>query len=77
MARSLAEVGLIPGVLACAYAVALAVAVVYLGEHYAVDVLAGLVVAEAVRKVERLAQPVAERLGEAVAGLERLARAGA
>jgi hypothetical protein len=40
------------------YVGAAAFAVVYLGEHYLVDVLAGLAVAQLVRRAEPLAAPL-------------------
>jgi membrane-associated phospholipid phosphatase len=56
--------------LASAYAAALAFAVVYLGEHYVVDLAAGLALAECVRRATPLAQPLAEAVSRAVAALE-------
>ncbi len=44
-AMLLAEVGAAPGAIAGAYAIALGLALLYLGEHYLVDLLAGLGVA--------------------------------
>ncbi len=49
-------------------------ALVYLGEHYVVDLVAGLALAEGVRAGTPLARPVAERLSSAVRALEALAR---
>lgn len=69
----LAEVGPAAGAAGFAYAGVLGFALVYLGEHYAVDLLAGGALALAVRRLERpLGRPVA-RLGHAVAALEGLA----
>ena len=48
-AHVLAEVGPVPGALGWTYASALGFALVYLGEHYVIDLLAGLALAESVR----------------------------
>jgi membrane-associated phospholipid phosphatase len=69
----LAEVGQLPGALAGAYAVTLGFALVYLGEHYVVDLLAGAALTVAVRRVGPRAGPALGRLARAVANLERLA----
>jgi membrane-associated phospholipid phosphatase len=50
-------------------------ALVYLGEHYVVDLAAGLALAAAVRAGAPLAAPAAERLGRALQQLEVAARA--
>ena len=57
-ARALMEVNPLFGVAGWLYAAGAAAAVVYLGEHYVVDVLAGLAVAELVHRAEPLAAPV-------------------
>jgi membrane-associated phospholipid phosphatase len=57
-AHVLADVGHVPGALGWTYALSLGFALVYLGEHYVVDLLAGLALAEGVRA----AAPAAERL---------------
>jgi membrane-associated phospholipid phosphatase len=69
----LAEVGLLPGALGFSYAIVLGFALVYLGEHYVVDLLAGAALAGAVRRLERPAGPVLARVGRAVAALEAMA----
>ena len=46
------------GAIGWIYVAGAAFAVVYLGEHYVVDVLAGLVVAEIVHHAEPLAAPL-------------------
>jgi membrane-associated phospholipid phosphatase len=48
-AHVLDEVGTVPGALGWAYASTLGFALVYLGEHYVIDLLAGLALAESVR----------------------------
>ncbi len=55
------------------YAVALAFALVYLGEHYVVDLLAGAGIVIAVRRGERLVEPMANAVSRALQRLERLA----
>jgi membrane-associated phospholipid phosphatase len=57
-AHVLTDVGRVPGILGWSYAISLGFALVYLGEHYVVDLLAGLALAEGVRNLA----PVAERV---------------
>jgi membrane-associated phospholipid phosphatase len=57
------------------YASVLGFALVYLGEHYVVDLAAGLALAAAVRAGAPLLAPTAERLGRALQQLEAAARA--
>jgi membrane-associated phospholipid phosphatase len=66
----LAEVGPVPGALGFAYAATLGFALVYLGEHYVVDLLAGAALTIAVRRWGPAAGPVIDRFGRAVAALE-------
>jgi hypothetical protein len=73
----LAEVGPVAGALGFSYTAALGFALVYLGEHYVVDLLAGAALADAVRRLERHAGPAVARVGRAVAALNAMARAGA
>jgi membrane-associated phospholipid phosphatase len=69
-AHLLSEVGPVAGAVGWTYASLLGIALVYLGEHYAVDLLAGAALAEGVRvKAPRL-MPAAERLSRLVQGLE-------
>jgi membrane-associated phospholipid phosphatase len=69
-AHLLSEVGPVPGALGWAYTTLLGIALVYLGEHYAVDLLAGAALAETVRgKAPRLA-PLAGRFSRLVQSLE-------
>ena len=73
-AHVLAETGRVAGRLGWTYAILLGVALVYLGEHYVVDLAAGLALAEGVRVgAPALAEPV-RRLSRAVQALERVAR---
>jgi len=69
----LAEIGPLPGALGFAYTATLGFALVYLGEHYVVDLLAGVALTAAVRRAEPLAAPLFERVSRAVATLEALA----
>jgi PAP2 superfamily protein len=61
------------GAVGHAYAGALALALVYLGEHYLVDILAGAALVAVVRLGEPLLEPAALRLSGAVQRLERIA----
>jgi membrane-associated phospholipid phosphatase len=69
----LAEVGPLPGALGWGYAATLAFALVYLGEHYVTDLLAGAAVVGVVRGGEPLAEPVVEAVNRALRRLERIA----
>jgi membrane-associated phospholipid phosphatase len=69
----LGELGRGPGALGWAYAAALGFALVYLGEHYVTDLLAGAALVFVVRRGEPLAEPLALRLSAAVQRLERVA----
>jgi membrane-associated phospholipid phosphatase len=66
----LAEVGPIPGALGFAYTATLGFALVYLGEHYVVDLLAGAALTVAVRRFGPAAGGAIDRFGRAVAALE-------
>ena len=57
-AMALSEIGVAHGVVGWLYVAGAAFAVIYLGEHYLMDVLAGLAIAEIVRQAEPLAAPV-------------------
>jgi len=58
-ARILSEMGPIAGALGWAYASTLGLALVYLGEHYAIDLIAGATLAEAVQLTARPLGPIA------------------
>jgi hypothetical protein len=73
-AHVLAGTGRGAGALAWAYVGALGVALVYLGEHYVVDLAAGLALAEAIRLAGPAVAPALERSSAAVRRLEALAR---
>jgi hypothetical protein len=69
----LSEVGPLPGAVGFAYLGALGFALVYLGEHYVVDLVGGVALAEAVRRLEPAAAPRLARLARCVAWLEAMA----
>ena len=69
----LAEVGPLPGAVGFAYLLILSFALVYLGEHYVVDLLGGGVLTAAVRRLSPRAAPLAARAGRAIASLEAMA----
>jgi membrane-associated phospholipid phosphatase len=69
----LAEVGPVAGALGFGYAATLGFALVYLGEHYAVDLLAGAALTTAVRRLGPRAGPALARMGRTLATLEELA----
>ncbi len=68
-AMALSEVSVVYGTLAWTYVVLASFSVVYLGEHYIVDVIAGFAVAEAMRLAEPLVSPLVRRVAQ---DLERL-----
>jgi membrane-associated phospholipid phosphatase len=69
----LAEVGPLAGAIGFGYAATLGFALVYLGEHYVVDLLAGAALTAAVRRIGPRAGPAVARVGRAVAALEEMA----
>jgi hypothetical protein len=73
-ARVLAETGSRAAALGWTYALVLGVALVYLGEHYVVDLAAGLALAEGVRTAAPAAAPAARRVSAAVQAIEAQAR---
>jgi membrane-associated phospholipid phosphatase len=72
-AIQLAEIGPVPGALGWAYAGTLAFALVYLGEHYVTDLLAGAALVAAVRRGEPLAEPLVEAVNRGLRRLEAIA----
>jgi hypothetical protein len=73
-ARMLAETGPVAGAVGWGYATTLGVALVYLGEHYVVDLAAGFTLTELVRRGAPHATPVALGVSRAVQALEAAAR---
>jgi membrane-associated phospholipid phosphatase len=69
----LAETGTVEGIAGWAYVGALGVALVYLGEHYVIDLLAGAAIVVAVRRGERYVDPVAQTVSRGLQRLERIA----
>ncbi|MEA2156631.1 MAG: hypothetical protein QOE11_2771 [Solirubrobacteraceae bacterium] len=65
-AMGLSEVGALYGAIGWTYVAAAGFAVVYLGEHYLVDVLAGLAVAEIVRRGEPHVAPLVRTVAHAL-----------
>jgi membrane-associated phospholipid phosphatase len=74
-AHVLADSGRLAGLIGWTYAATLGLALVYLGEHYVVDLAAGLALAEAVRRGTPAVAPLARRVSAAVQALELQARA--
>ena len=72
----LAEVGPVAGTLGFGYTATLGFALVYLGEHYVVDLLGGAALTLAVRRLGPRAGPAVARVGRAVAALEEMAHEG-
>jgi membrane-associated phospholipid phosphatase len=66
------EVGPVAGALGWTYTALLGLALVYLGEHYAVDLVGGAVLAEAVRRGAPRATPLAQRVAGALNAIHRL-----
>jgi membrane-associated phospholipid phosphatase len=69
-ARLLAEVGRGPGALGWSYALTLGFGLVYLGEHYLVDLLGGYALAEVVRRGAPVVTPAVLRAARTVQRLE-------
>ncbi len=72
-ALSLSEVGRVEGTLGWTYAGTLGFALVYLGEHYVTDLLAGAALVAVVRRGEPLAEPLVHGVTHGLRRLERLA----
>ncbi len=72
-ALSLSEVGKVEGALGWTYAGTLGFALVYLGEHYVTDLLAGAALVAVVRRGEPLAEPLVHGINRGLRRLERLA----
>jgi membrane-associated phospholipid phosphatase len=71
----LTEAGPVEGALGWAYAGALGFALVYLGEHYVIDLVAGAALVVLVRKGEQLAEPLADAVSASLQRLEEIANA--
>ncbi|MGH2951488.1 MAG: phosphatase PAP2 family protein, partial [Solirubrobacterales bacterium] len=69
----LAEIGPLAGAAGWGYAVTLGFALVYLGEHYVTDLIAGAAVVALVRRGEPVAEPVVAAVNRVLRRLERIA----
>ena len=69
-ARLLSEVGPVAGAVGWSYAGLLGLALVYLGEHYAIDLIAGAALAEAVRTGAPRVAPLSRRLSSLLQAVE-------
>jgi membrane-associated phospholipid phosphatase len=69
-AHLLSEVGPVAGAVGWTYAGILGLALVYLGEHYAVDLIAGAVLAETVRTSAPRVAPLVRRLSSMLQAVE-------
>jgi hypothetical protein len=69
----LTEAGPVEGAFGWAYAGALGFGLVYLGEHYVVDLIAGAALVAVVRRGERAAEPLAQAVSRGLQRLERIA----
>jgi hypothetical protein len=74
-ARVLSDTGRVAGALGWTYAATLGLALVYLGEHYVVDLAAGLALAEGIRRGTPVVAPLAGRLSRLVQAIEARAHA--
>jgi membrane-associated phospholipid phosphatase len=72
-ARLLSEVGPVSGAIGWTYAGTLGFALVYLGEHYAADVIAGAALAETVNRSAKPLTPVARQLTRSLRAVRALA----
>jgi hypothetical protein len=72
----LAEMGPKAGAAGWAYVGTLGFALVYLGEHYLIDLLAGAAIVIAVRRGERYVEPLAQAVSRGLQRLERIANPG-
>jgi hypothetical protein len=72
-ARLLGDVGPRHAAAGWAYALTLGFGLVYLGEHYVIDLIAGAALVAVVRKGERYADPIARAVSAAIQALEATA----
>jgi hypothetical protein len=69
-AQLLSETGPVAGAVGWSYTATLGFALVYLGEHYVVDLIAGAVLTTTVRRLGPQAAPALRRFGATVAAIE-------
>jgi hypothetical protein len=74
-AHVLGDAGRLQGALGWSYALTLGFALVYLGEHYVVDLLAGLALAQIVRRQGHRAGPLLRAVSRTLQDLEARAHA--
>jgi hypothetical protein len=74
-AHVLSDAGPVQGALGWSYALTLGFALVYLGEHYVIDLLAGLALAEGVRHQGHRAAPALRAVSHTLQQLEARAHA--
>jgi hypothetical protein len=72
-ARVLSDAGPVAGAIGWTYALTLGFALVYLGEHYVIDLIAGATLAEGVRRGAPRVAPLARALSRGVQRLEAVA----
>ncbi|MEZ5077466.1 MAG: phosphatase PAP2 family protein [Solirubrobacterales bacterium] len=72
-ALSLAEAGKVEGAIGWGYAATLGFALVYLGEHYVTDLVAGGLLVAAVNRAEPLVEPLVAQINGGLLRLERIA----
>jgi membrane-associated phospholipid phosphatase len=72
----LAEAGPVAGAFGATYTATLGFALVYLGEHYVVDLLAGAALTVGVRRLAPHVAPLAARFARALGTLEAVAHEG-
>jgi membrane-associated phospholipid phosphatase len=73
VAGALADTGKVAGAVGWAYSLTLGFALVYLGEHYVTDLVAGAALVAAVRAVEPIAEPLVIEVNHGLQHLERIA----
>jgi membrane-associated phospholipid phosphatase len=73
-AQLLSETGPVAGTVGWGYTATLGFALVYLGEHYVIDLIAGAALTTAVRRLAPSASPVLGAVGRAVAAIEARAQ---
>jgi hypothetical protein len=73
-AHVLSDTGRVAGALGWTYAATLGLALVYLGEHYVVDLLAGLTLAEGIRTATPAVSSTTRRVSGALQAIEARTR---
>ena len=69
-AHLLAELGPVEGAIGWTYALTLGFALIYLGEHYVIDLLAGAALTEGIRAAAPALTPLVRAISDALSGLE-------